>query len=61
MAASTSGDLTWHSSLSVLPKISGDAVDRFVSLQAIAQETSLRGYKFFLESYIHDVKGKSLY
>jgi hypothetical protein len=47
----------WHTLLSVLPTLSGDSVDNFVKQQCVAKETSLRGYKFFVESYIHDVQG----
>ena len=48
----------WHGGLSVLPTISGGEVDRIVNLQSVLRETSVRGYKFFLEQYIHDVEGK---
>ena len=45
----------WHTNLFILSKISDETVDKVVSQQSIARETSVRGYKFFLESCIHDV------
>ena len=48
----------WHRDLSSLPCLSGKAVDDFVKLQSIAQVTSVRAYKFFLENYVHDFEGK---
>jgi hypothetical protein len=60
MAATNSDNVVWHTSLTALPNIPGDTVERFVSMPSVAKETSLRGYKFFLESYIHDVQGKKL-
>ena len=50
----------WSTLLSVLPKLTGEAVDQFVKKQCVAKETSVRGYKFFLESYVHDVAGTSM-
>ena len=47
----------WHTDLRKLPQISGKAVDDFVKLRCVANETGVRGYKFFLEQYIHDVTG----
>jgi hypothetical protein len=47
----------WITLLSVLPALSGDSVENFVKQQSVAKDTSLRGYKFFVESYIHDVQG----
>jgi hypothetical protein len=55
--ASNVDDRSWSTLLSLLPAITGVTVDEFVRQQAIAKETSIRGYKFFLESYIHDVQG----
>lgn len=51
-------DCLWHSTLSILPHISGEAIDNFVSSENVVNETTIRGYKFFLENYIHDVQGK---
>ena len=50
----------WHTTLSVLPFISDDTLDKFVWKQSIAKETSIRGYKFFLENYIHKFEGTLL-
>jgi hypothetical protein len=58
MSASSIVSMEWHLNLSVLPKLTGETVDKFVSQQSVAKETSNRGYKFYLESYIHDVQGK---
>ena len=60
MAFSTLVNAKWHTSLKVLPRISGETVKYFVSQQYVAIQASVRGYKFFLEGYIHDVQGKSL-
>jgi hypothetical protein len=48
----------WHCDLGCLPDISGEAVDNFVKLQCITKETSVRGYKFFYERFIHEFEGK---
>jgi hypothetical protein len=50
----------WHMHLNVLPQISGETVEVFVSSQSLAKETSIRGYKFFHESFIHDVQGMNI-
>ena len=39
------------------PLINRATMDSFVLKQAVAKETSIGGYKFFLEIYIHDVEG----
>jgi len=46
-----------HSDLSCLPIISGETIDKFIKLHCIANDTSVRGYSFFLEQYIHDFEG----
>ena len=57
MAVRAGKQRQWHTNLTVLPRLSGECVDNFVSQQSIAKETSIRGYKFFLGNYIHDVQG----
>ena len=57
MAVRAGKQRQWHTNLTVLPRLSGECVDNFVSQQSIAKETIIRGYKFFLENYIHDVQG----
>lgn len=47
----------WHRDLSILPVITGECVDNFVKLQCVATDTSIGGYKFFQECYIHDLEG----
>jgi hypothetical protein len=47
----------WGKNLQNLPVVSREVMDNFVKKQSLAKATSLRGYKFFLESYIHDVEG----
>ena len=47
----------WHSDLSCLPIISGETVDEFIKLHCIASETSVRGYSFFREQYVHNFEG----
>lgn len=47
----------WHTDLSHFPTVCGQAVDDFVSMRCVANETGVRGYKFFLEQYIHDFQG----
>ena len=59
MALSKLDHAKWHTSLIVLPGITGEIVENFVSLQAVAKETSVRGYKFHLEGYIRHVQGMS--
>jgi hypothetical protein len=44
----------WHGDLSCLPIISGGTVDKFIELHYIANNTSVRGYSFFREQYMHD-------
>jgi hypothetical protein len=50
-------NVNWSKRLINIPIISGEEMDNFVKKQAIAKETSLRGYKFFIENYIHDIEG----
>jgi hypothetical protein len=45
-----------HCDPSCLPAISGE-VDWVVNMQTVLKETSLKGYKFLLEQYIHDCEG----
>jgi hypothetical protein len=47
----------WGKNLRNLPVVSGEVMDNFVQKQSLAKETSLRGYKFFLESYVHEFEG----
>jgi hypothetical protein len=42
----TAVDELWHCTLSILPHISGEAVDNFLSEENIVNETTIRGYKF---------------
>ena len=37
----------WHKNTRNLPTVTGEIMDSFVKKQAIAKETSVRGYKFF--------------
>jgi hypothetical protein len=39
-------DELWHCTLSILPHISEEAVDNFLSEENIVNETTIRGYKF---------------
>jgi hypothetical protein len=39
MAATNSDNVVWHTSLTALPNIPGDTVERFVSMQSVAKET----------------------
>ena len=48
----------WHKNLTVLPRLSADGYDHFIEKHQVVKETTVRGYKFFLESYVHDVEGK---
>ena len=48
----------WHSNLQNLPPFSWARVESFVKINSEVQVTSERGYKFFLEGYIHDFQGE---
>ena len=41
----------WHKNTRNLPTVTGEIMDSFVKKQAIAKETSVRGYKFFGKLY----------
>jgi hypothetical protein len=51
----------WHTLLSVLPTLSGDSVNNFVKQQCVAKETSLRGYKFFVQILETHLSFSSIY
>ena len=57
MAAGLSSTTVWHKSLRNITVISGENLDKFVNKQGVGKQTSVRGYKFFLEGYIHNVEG----
>jgi len=48
----------WHTNLNVLSHLEAQLIDDFVSVNNVVKETSIGGYKFFLEGFVHDVKGK---
>ena len=60
MADCYDSEIKWHKNLTVLPVISAAAVERFISTENVVKETTIRGYKFFVESYIHNVEGWSM-
>jgi hypothetical protein len=61
MAEGIGSQCKWHTNLTVMPRVSGECVENFVSQQSVSKDTSIRGYKFFLENYIHDVQGTLCY
>jgi hypothetical protein len=50
--------MEWLSNVSVLLELTLEAVDKFVSQQSLAKETSVLDDKFFLESYLCEVQGE---
>jgi len=57
-AAADSDNVFWHTNLKVLPHLQAEVIDNFISANNVVKETSIRGYKFFLEGFVHDVEGK---
>jgi len=43
--------------LTVLPHLDANELDKFIEKERVVKETSIRGYRFFLEGYVHDVEG----
>ena len=52
------GRVVWHSSLFSLPSFPEGAIGNLIEKKKSVKFTSSRAYKFFLEGYIHDVKGE---
>ena len=52
--------VNWHINLRVLPRLCAEGVEQFITQYRVVKETSVRGYKFFLEGYVHDVEGTVL-
>ena len=48
----------WHKNLSILPVLPAGFIESFVEQQKTVAVTSERGYKFFLEGFVHDFEGK---
>ena len=48
----------WHRNLVEIPKFTNAFIEKFASENLPIKATLTRGYKFFYESYIHDVEGK---
>ena len=46
-----------HKNIRHLPTVTEEIMDSFVKKQPVAKETSVRGYKPLLESYVHDMEG----
>ena len=48
----------WHCNLVDTPSFTDAFIEKMASENLPVKETLTRGYKFFHESYIHDVEGK---
>ena len=57
MSTSTSSEF-WHRNLVDIPLFTSAFIDKMASENLPVKVTMTRGYKFFHESYIHDVEGK---
>jgi len=57
MSTSTSSEF-WHRNLVDIPLFTNAFIDKMASENLPVKVTLTRGYKFFHESYIHDVEGK---
>lgn len=57
MSTSTSSEF-WHRNLVDIPLFTSAFIDKMASENLPVKVTLTRGYKFFHESYIHDVEGK---
>ena len=49
----------WHKNLKTVPRFSTSFIDKFPGDHLPIKATLVRGYKFFYEDYIHDVKGEN--
>lgn len=62
MAESSSGSSIssefWHRNLVDIPSFTNAFIEKMASENLPVKVTLTRGYKFFHESYIHDVEGK---
>lgn len=62
MAESSSGSSIssefWHRNLVDIPSFTNAFIEKMASENLPVKVTLTRGYKFFPESYIHDVEGK---
>lgn len=61
MAESASTSISsefWHRNLVEIPSFTNAFIEKFASENLPVKVTLTRGYKFFYESYIHDVEGK---
>ena len=47
----------WHKNLRNIPQFTNAFIEKFASENLPIKVTLTRGYKFFHESYIHDVEG----
>ena len=50
----------WHRNLVDIPSFTNAFIEKMASENLPVKVTLTRGYKFFHESYIHDVEGKLL-
>ena len=48
----------WHRNLVEIPSFTNAFIEKMASENLPVKVTLTRGYKFFHESYIHDVEGK---
>ena len=48
----------WHKDIRNIPRFSGSDLDQFVQENKKVKVSSDRGYKFFLEGYVHDIFGE---
>ena len=61
MAESASTSISsefWHRNLVEIPSFTNAFVEKLAGENLPVKVTLTRGYKFFYESYIHDVEGK---
>jgi hypothetical protein len=59
MAGQSSRLQSWGTDLENMPIITQDTISRITSEKTkTPQNSKQKGYKFFWDSYIHDVKGK---
>ena len=49
----------WHKNFTEIPSITDELIDFFSAEVLSIKATLTRGYKFFYESYIHDVEGNA--
>ena len=48
----------WHKCLANLPPLTDAMLDELIARKKAVEVKSQRGYKFFLEGYVHDFEGK---